>query len=201
MTRTIKWIDGMINTFKWKIAIAVIVLCCCSCSKSIVVTVSPHFAGLQYHYVEKRSKRIIKKMHARADTVFALNAEIANTLWYFKDNAMYSFSIYGHYRFALRRYKPSIKQNVSISAIKSEELDYYFDNSFDKDIPCFWNQLDGIDIEIHIKNQPVRTSGIETYCLFGEQYDKDSFPYKLQYMLSLLFTNRKEDFEKLYSYP
>ena len=59
--------------------------------------------------------------------------------------------------------------------------------------------LDGFTVGVHIKNQLSRSSSIDVRCLFSEQYDEASFPYKLQYMLSLLFTNWKSDFDKLYN--
>ena len=175
------------------------IMLCCSCSRQIYVTESARFARFQYRYVNRRSNRVINIMHTKADTVFNFSAGVANLLWYVKDDTMYSFDVFAHWRHMLRRYKPGIKENINIAAIRTEELDYYFDSSFFKDVPCFWDMLDGFSIGVHIKNQPSRHSSIDMRCLFSEQHDEASFPYKLQYMLSLLFRDSKSDFDKLYS--
>ena len=93
---------------------------CFSCSKNIYITESEHFARLQYRYVNRRTNRVMKIMHTKTDTVFNFSADVANLLWYVKDDTMYSFSIVAHWRRVLRRYKPRVKKNISISAIRRE---------------------------------------------------------------------------------
>ena len=143
-------------------------------------------------YISKKSNKLVNNIHAKADTIYFFNSDDYKFLWYYKDNTMYSFGITPY---KVITYTPKMIKNIAIS---SEELKYYFDDSFDKDVPCFHRMLDGFGIEIYIKNQGTLNSSIDLDCLFSKKYDENSFPYQLQHALSLIFISEKPKFDKLY---
>lgn len=59
--------------------------------------------------------------------------------------------------------------------------------------------LDGESIEIDIKNKTGFFIGFDGQCLFSTKFEKNSFPYKLQYDFSKIFHPIDYSFEKMYA--
>jgi hypothetical protein len=134
---------------------------------------------------DKRTDRLIEKSYKYTDTVYlySFSDNFPNIMWYYKDEFMYYFYVY---RYKTVKYKPIKAQNVTIN----DNIDFYFDYSFGKVIPCFVEELDGSMICIFVNEKDSKCIPLQENCLFNTKYEPNTFPYKLQYDLSIIFKER-----------
>lgn len=153
--------------------------------------------------LSKRTDKLIKKSHEIVDTVYLYSyggTSYIYSIWYHKEGYIHSFW--------LRPYKTKVFKPVEAKNIifDSNSFNECFSYSFEKEksFECFPSLLGGGRIVAYIKGENrSRSTSIDEKCLFSHKYPENSFPYKLQYDLSIIFKplykDFNYDFEKMYS--
>lgn len=144
--------------------------------------------------LQKRTNRLIEKSYTSSNTIYQYSVAFNNfnLVWYHKGDFIHSFRVTPY---KIKKYKPIEAKNIIVN---NDSIEKYFDNSLDKDVPCFWNMLDGEGIKLCVKGQKMLRSSIDTQCLFNTKFEPNSFPYKLQYDFSKILNPKYFDFENLY---
>ena len=145
--------------------------------------------------LQKRTNRLIEKSHKNVDIVYLYSVAFNdfNLVWYHKDDFIHSFWVKPY---KTKKYKPIEAKNIIVN---NDSINKYFDNSLDKDIKCFEQTLDGAWVKLYAKGKKSIMSSIDLQCLFSTKFEKDSFPYKLQYDFSKIHKPIDFDFEKIYN--
>lgn len=151
----------------------------------------------------KRMDKLIDKSHENVDTVYAYafgGHSNIRLIWYYKEGYIYKFQVRPR---KTKAFKPIEAKNIIFDSYSYNEcLTHSFDK--EKNFKCFEPLLGGEWIDVYIKGEDrSHSTSIDTDCPFQTKYPKNSFPYKLQYDLSIvlkqLFTSFDYDFEELYS--
>ncbi len=145
--------------------------------------------------LQKRTDRLIEKSYKNTDTIYLYSVAFNdfNLVWYHKGDFIYSFWIKPY---KIKQYKPIEAKNIIVN---NDNINKYFDTSFDKDIQCFEHTLDGAWVKLYVKGKNSVMSSIDMKCLFNTKFEPNSFPYKLQYDFSKIHRLIDFDFEKMYS--
>lgn len=156
-------------------------LCCVGCSTQ--------------RCLQKRTDRLVEKLHTESDTIYKYWVAFSdcNLLWYHSGDYIHSFLVKPY---SIKKQNPIPAENLTTD---NDTLYKYFDFSFNKEVQCFDNTLDGAYLVIYIKNSKPMSSGIDVKCLLSNRYSPNTFPYRLQYVFSKIWRPVDFDFEKMYS--
>lgn len=143
-------------------------------------------------YVYNKTNNLVYKLQLKSDTIYSFSSNDLTFLWYYKDDDLYSILIRP---FKTKKYRAVKSKNIPLN---KDDINVYFEISLTKDIPCFYESFDGESIKIYIKNQKALYSGIDIECLFNKKYERNSFPYKLQFELSKIIRPKDYYFEDMY---
>lgn len=150
--------------------------------KILYIGVIPFFIFLingcsSYSLLVKKEDNFVEKLHKKSDTIHSFSTTEFALFWYIKDEKLYSFLLKPY---STKKDKPVDLTNKTI--FKSEDIHKYFDHSFTKDIPCFEKVYGGYYIRVHIKDERMINTGLDTTCFFNTVYERYSFPYYWQYV-------------------
>lgn len=156
--------------------------------------------------LEKRTDKLIKKSHEIVDTVYLYSSGgitsggTIYSIWYYKEGYIHNFWVRPY---KTRVFKPVDAKNIIFDSNSFNEC-FTFSFEREKSFECFPSLLGGGGIVAYIKGENrSRSTSIDEKCLFSHKYPKYSFPYKLQYDLSIvlnpLYRDFNYDFEKMYS--
>jgi hypothetical protein len=84
--------------------------------------------------LQKRTDRLIEKSYKNTDTIYLYSVAFNdfNLVWYHKGDFIYSFWIKPY---KIKQYKPIEAKNIIVN---NDNINKYFDTSFDKDIQSFF---------------------------------------------------------------
>uniref|UniRef100_UPI00404ADD46 hypothetical protein n=1 Tax=Flavobacterium sp. TaxID=239 RepID=UPI00404ADD46 len=150
--------------------------------------------------VEEKSNRLISELLVECDTIYALkSSEFKRTyIWYYNNDTL------NQYRISPGKVEKITSYKTKEMKITNDTLMKYFKMEFEEnEINCFHHaghhSLE-YDIFIFIEDKEPLISGINLKCLFSEKFNINSFQYKLQKELYLVFKPKNFDFENMKPY-